>query len=113
MSSETNSAQEESELPTKGESADAKMIEIERKFVVTGDASERILNAGGHYHGEVTLCDKYFDNEKYDLTQKDYWLRQRNDQWGAENAPLLLKIDRIPNARNTRKSEKNRKLLLN
>lgn len=70
-----------------GEEKQSKMIEIERKFLVTGETGKKILNAGGTYSGVVTLTDSYFDNENYSLTKGDFWLRRRNDQWELKMPP--------------------------
>ncbi|XP_072169634.1 thiamine-triphosphatase-like [Diadema setosum] len=64
-----------------------KMVEIERKFLVVGDTSAKIVNAGGTFSGEVTLSDSYFDDENYSLTKRDYWLRCRNSKWELKMPP--------------------------
>nr|XP_054748929.1 thiamine-triphosphatase-like [Lytechinus pictus] len=70
-----------------GDKIEPKMIEIERKFLVSGDTGEKIVNAGGTFSGVVTLTDSYFDNENYSLTKEDFWLRRRNDQWELKMPP--------------------------
>ncbi|XP_072024131.1 thiamine-triphosphatase-like isoform X2 [Amphiura filiformis] len=58
-----------------------KKIEIERKFAVTSDAGERILQAGGIRIKETTFEDAYFDTKSYQFTLADCWLRKRDGTW--------------------------------
>ncbi|XP_077591813.1 thiamine-triphosphatase isoform X1 [Stigmatopora nigra] len=55
-------------------------IEVERKFV--GDAkSLKILEAIGVFAGQYQFQDRYFDTPQFDLTLRDFWLRQRRGCW--------------------------------
>ena len=58
-----------------------KKIEIERKFTVTENAGERILQAGGTCVKETSFQDEYFDTNSYQFTLADHWLRKRDGSW--------------------------------
>ena len=65
---------------------DDKKVEIERKFAVTSDAGDRILQAGGKCVKESTFEDVYFDTDSYQLTLADHWLRKRDGCWELKAA---------------------------
>ncbi len=53
------------------------MIEIEKKFHLSPDQQKSLL-AGAELISEKQVVDSYFDNSSYELTTKDWWLRNRN-----------------------------------
>src|SRR3989338_8743904 len=56
------------------------MIEVERNFDLKPGDKERLIN-GATFLSKKKFKDVYYDNDAYDLTLKDYWLRKRNDKW--------------------------------
>ena len=53
------------------------MIEIEKKFHLSAEQQKRLLD-GAVFISEKQVSDTYFDNKTFDLTTKDWWLRNRN-----------------------------------
>jgi thiamine-triphosphatase len=53
------------------------MIEVEKKFSLNKEQEEDIKKAA-EFVSEKKVIDTYFDNETYDLTRNDQWLRERN-----------------------------------
>ncbi|PJE77118.1 hypothetical protein COV05_00720 [Candidatus Uhrbacteria bacterium CG10_big_fil_rev_8_21_14_0_10_48_16] len=53
------------------------MIEVEKKFTLTRDQEERLLE-GAKLFKEVTNIDVFFDTQNYHYTLQDMWLRTRN-----------------------------------
>jgi len=53
------------------------MIEIEKKFHLSAEQQKRLLD-GAMFISEKQVSDTYFDNKTFDLTTKDWWLRNRN-----------------------------------
>ncbi len=62
------------------------MLEIEKKFLLTALQKERLLD-GAEELGGKTVVDSYFDTDSYNLTTRDYWLRNRNGIYELK-APL-------------------------
>lgn len=56
------------------------MIEVEKKFLLDGQEETRLLE-GAKSQGEKQITDTYFDNETFDLTRANYWLRRRGDEY--------------------------------
>lgn len=56
------------------------MIEIEKKFKLSGEQEARLL-AGAEELGEKTFTDFYYDNAQFSLGLQDIWLRERDGQW--------------------------------
>jgi hypothetical protein len=54
--------------------------EIERKFPVNESVLE-FSNINAKEKKQIFLKDIYYDNDRYDLTKKDMWLRERNNSW--------------------------------
>lgn len=52
------------------------MLEIEKKFLLTEEEIERIVE-GAEFISEKTFTDSYYDTKNYDLTLRDRWLRKR------------------------------------
>jgi len=53
------------------------MIVIEKKFSLSPEQQKRLLD-GAELISEKQISDTYFDNSKYNLTTKDWWLRKRD-----------------------------------
>lgn len=53
------------------------MIEVEKKFLLTNEERERLLE-GAEFESEKTFADTYYDTRDYSLTRKDTWLRFRD-----------------------------------
>ncbi|XP_064640118.1 thiamine-triphosphatase-like [Lineus longissimus] len=58
-----------------------KAIEVERKFVVTDDCKEKLLELGAELFKTSEFTDEYFDVEQYTLTTHDFWLRTRGGKF--------------------------------
>lgn len=56
------------------------MIEIEKKFSLTKEQQDT-LQLSAKFLGTKEVIDSYFDNETFDLTKRDIWLRKRNEQF--------------------------------
>lgn len=56
------------------------MIEVEKKFDVRPGVKERLID-GTQLVGRTTMTDIYYDTPDYQLTRRDWWLRQRNGRW--------------------------------
>lgn len=54
------------------------MIEVEKKFKLDEEQEKKLL-ADAEFLAEVTNVDTYFDNDRFDITTDDNWLRTRND----------------------------------
>ena len=76
------------------------MIEVEKKFALTEDATDALLK-DADFVSEKIFTDVYYDTPSFDLTRKDIWLRARSGKWE-------LKI--ALSAANTRKSDQYREL---
>lgn len=72
------------------------MIEVERKFRVTPEQRERLVERAV-FRGQVTHTDQFFDTKNLQLAVSDRWLRKRNGMWE-------LKISRDPHFK-TRKAD--------
>lgn len=64
--------------------------EIERKFIIN-QAIIDYCKQNAESPLEKSMCDVYFDNNNLDLTTRDMWLRQRNDELELK-WPMLLEI---------------------
>ena len=53
------------------------MIEVEKKFLLTNEEKERLIE-GAEFLVEKKQSDVYYDTADYKLTLKDWWLRSRN-----------------------------------
>ena len=62
-------------------------IEVERKFLLPDSPAalealrETINSQGGALLKKITFTDAYYDSPGFDLTLKDFWLRQRDGAW--------------------------------
>lgn len=56
------------------------MIEIEKKFKLTPEARDRLL-IDARLIAEIVMHDIYYDTRTYNLTCKDWWLRNRDGRW--------------------------------
>ncbi len=56
------------------------MIEIEKKFILSDEERERLLD-GAEFAGERMQHDVYFDDEAYSLTRANKFFRRRNNRW--------------------------------
>ncbi|MCL5411645.1 MAG: CYTH domain-containing protein [Patescibacteria group bacterium] len=56
------------------------MIEVEKKLLLTETETEKLIQ-GASFLGEKTFTDAYYDNENYDLTRNDLWLRTRDGRF--------------------------------
>ncbi|OWF48008.1 uncharacterized protein LOC110453593 isoform X2 [Mizuhopecten yessoensis] len=66
-----------------------KMIEVERKFVITAKCVDKLKELGASLNVEKTFTDRYYDDSKYSLTLQDCWFRQRNLDWELKVARRL------------------------
>lgn len=65
----------------------AKVIEVERKFVLGKDSDAKLRGQGAKLSKESSFADVYYDTSDYKLTTSDHWLRKRNDQWQLKCPP--------------------------
>ncbi len=56
------------------------MIEVEKKFILSQNDTERITK-GAEFLSEKSFTDTYFDTSDYLLTKADKWLRLRGDRF--------------------------------
>jgi predicted adenylyl cyclase CyaB len=56
------------------------MIEVERNFDLNSGDKEK-LTEGATPLSKKEFEDIYYDNPEFDLTKKDYWLRERSGKW--------------------------------
>jgi len=56
------------------------MIEVEKKFILTGDDATR-LTEGAEFQNERVFTDIYYDTADFKLTTQDKWLRARDGQF--------------------------------
>lgn len=71
------------------------MIEIEKKFSLTKEQENNLIK-DAEFISEKEIIDIYFDNKMFDLTKKDIWLRERNNQFElkvSKNLSLERKVD--------------------
>ena len=52
------------------------MIEIEKKFILTKEKEDALME-GAEFLGEKEFTDIYYDDENFSLTTKDIWFRER------------------------------------
>lgn len=71
------------------------MIEVEKKFLLS-PADEARLIRGAKLVGERVIEDSYYDNETYDITLADMWLRKRGGEFELK-VPLRVSDDRTVN----------------
>ncbi len=56
------------------------MIEIEKNFSLKPGDKERLIR-GAELVSSKTFTDVYYDDDKYSLTSRDFWLRKRGDRF--------------------------------
>lgn len=56
------------------------MIEVEKNFDLAPGDKEGLIR-GARFLERRVLTDVYYDTSEYDLTCRDYWLRERNGRW--------------------------------
>lgn len=56
------------------------MIEIEKKFILTEDQKNNLINEA-EFLGEKKFTDIYYDNADFTLTKSDIWLRERDGKF--------------------------------
>src|SRR5438128_2889412 len=56
------------------------MFEVEIKFLLNNAEKTRLLE-GALYVSEQHFTDVYYDNQEYNLSTNDIWLRTRNDKF--------------------------------
>lgn len=64
-----------------------KQIEVERKFRISTDCRQKLMDMGAVMAKENKFSDKYFDDIRYKMTLSDSWLRQRNGRWEFKIPP--------------------------
>ncbi len=69
------------------------MIEVEKKFVLTKENTERLIQ-GAMFLAERVFTDTYYDTDDYALTRKDIWLRTRDGKFELK-IPLQGNSERI------------------
>ena len=69
------------------------MIEIEKKFALTKENSDKLIKDAA-FLSERVFTDTYYDNDKYELTTKDTWLRMREGKFELK-IPLKENKERI------------------
>lgn len=65
------------------------MIEIEKNFDLRSGDKERLI-AGAKFLKKKTFTDVYYDNDAYNLTGRDFWLRTRDGRFELK-VPLNTK----------------------
>jgi len=68
------------------------MIEVEKKFLLS-DSEEARLIEGAQLMSEKVIDDSYYDNNDYDITLANMWLRRRDNAFELK-APLRVSDDR-------------------
>lgn len=56
------------------------MIEVEKKFTLTGENELRIAE-NAKFAGEKTITDIYYDDAGYSIVSRDMWLRNRDGRF--------------------------------
>ena len=56
------------------------MIEVEKKFQLTPEQEQRLLQ-GALFLQTKRNQDEYFDTKDFALTRQDHWLRRRGERW--------------------------------
>jgi len=56
------------------------MIEVEKKFLLTPEQEEKLI-ANAEFIKKQELLNSFYDDPKYSLTKKDWWLRDRNGRF--------------------------------
>lgn len=69
------------------------MIEVEKKFLLTDEERERLLE-GAEFESERTFTDTYYDTSDYALTLKDTWLRFRDGKCELKVPRVMVGYDR-------------------
>lgn len=78
------------------------MIEVEKKFTLTKEQKEHI-ELSTKFVAKKEIIDIYFDNNTFDLTKNDIWLRQRHGQFEikvSKNRNLNRKTDQYAEIEN-------------
>jgi adenylate cyclase class IV len=68
------------------------MIEVEKKFLLSGDEEARLIE-GAQLISEKVINDSYYDNNDYDITLANMWLRQRDNAFELK-VPLRVSDNR-------------------
>lgn len=68
------------------------MIEVEKKFLLSPEDEARLIEHA-ELVGERVIEDSYYDNETYDVTLADMWLRKRGNEFELK-VPLRVSDDR-------------------
>jgi len=69
------------------------MIEVEKKFILSQEDTNRLINEA-EFLGEIIFTDIYYDKKDFVLISKDKWLRRREDRFELK-LPLNTGADRI------------------
>ncbi len=72
------------------------MIEVEKKFLLSGKDEERLLQ-GAEFVAEKILADVYYDTADWALTRSDRWLRTRNGWFELKMPVAPLHEERVTN----------------
>lgn len=56
------------------------MFEVEKGFILNPEQEKKLID-GAEFLGEKSMRDIYYDDEKYSLTTKDIWFRNRNGRF--------------------------------
>ncbi len=70
------------------------MIEVEKKVSIAHEDDLARLIDGAQFLREVVNDDVLYDNEAFDLTKNEYWLRTRGDAWELK-VPIHTKGPRL------------------
>lgn len=68
------------------------MIEVEKKFHLSPEDEARLID-GAELMGERLIEDSYYDNEDYDITLANMWLRRRGTDFELK-VPLRVSDDK-------------------
>ena len=58
-----------------------RMIEVEKKFLVTPNTRDRLSSLGGSLATTRHLHDTYYDTADHVMVRQDHWLRKREGRW--------------------------------
>lgn len=53
------------------------MIEVEKKFILTPEQEDKLIE-GAEFLGEKKFTDIYYDDDDFSLTSSDIWFRERD-----------------------------------
>ncbi|XP_043914621.1 thiamine-triphosphatase [Protopterus annectens] len=66
---------------------DSLSLEVERKFFFKPETELKLRDLGAELKRDQRICDRYFDNEHFQLTLADHWLRMRDGYWELKCPP--------------------------